>query len=109
MIVPMKKVTVVAQTKDAEATVKALKDLGVLHVEHATAPKGADINELNSYITLITNAMSVLSGPEFVKTTPVENGRHVWDWKKAAVHITNQWKRIDQLVEYSRQLAANIK
>ena len=109
MIVPMKKINIVTQAKDAEGAVKALRGLGVLHVEHRNAPKGTDINELSANIALVSNASAVLNGPEFVNRTPVENGRHVRDWKAAAYHIVDLWKRIDQLGEYSRSVIANIK
>ena len=40
MIVPMKKATILFETKDAEATVKYLRTLGVLQVEHQNPPGG---------------------------------------------------------------------
>ncbi len=43
MIVPMKKATFLFETGDADATVKYLRTLGVLHVEHQNLPEGRDI------------------------------------------------------------------
>ncbi len=109
MIVQMKKINIVTQAKDAAGAVKALRGLGVLHVEHRVAPKGIDINELSANIALVSSASAVLNGPEFISRIPSENGRHVRDWKAAAHHIVDLWKRIDQLGEYSRSVIANIK
>ena len=46
MIVPMKKVTVIVQSKDIPSTLKAIAGSGVLHVEHQNVPTGEDITVL---------------------------------------------------------------
>ena len=109
MIVPMKKAAVITQFKDAGHAIKTLGSLGVLHVEHQTPPLGADIASLRDEIALAEKAAGILSGPEFSKKTPIENERHVKDWKAAASHVVESYKRLDHLEEYSRHLRNGIK
>lgn len=45
MIVPMKRLTLVTLQKDQEETVKALEQLGVVHVTHVRAPSGDAMDE----------------------------------------------------------------
>jgi vacuolar-type H+-ATPase subunit I/STV1 len=50
MIVRMKKLTVMTQTKDAFLTLKRLRCLGALHVENTISPAGKDIISLEEHI-----------------------------------------------------------
>jgi vacuolar-type H+-ATPase subunit I/STV1 len=79
MIVQMKKVTVVAQEKDASPTVNAMRSLGVLHVEHQIAPAGQDINELHDDLVLVNRAVAILSGTEFSSKRTA--AKQLGDWK----------------------------
>lgn len=109
MIVPMKKAVVIVQEKDAPEAIKSLRSLGVLHVEHQNPPAGTDIASLREDIALVSNALAILSGPEFAGKPVAEPGRHVKDWKTAAQHVIESWKRYDQLEEYSRSLKISVK
>ena len=40
MIVPMEKIAVIVQEKDASLAIKKLQSLGVLHVEYQNTPQG---------------------------------------------------------------------
>ena len=103
MIVPMKKVTVVVQEKDASSAVNAMRSLGVLHVEHEVAPAGKDINELQDDLALINRAIAILSETEFFsKKTTV--AKEPGDWKSNALHIVDLRKRYGQLQQYSLTL-----
>jgi len=103
MIVPMKKVSVVTQSKDAASAIESLRSLGVLHVVNENLPKGKDVSAIREEIDLINKAVQVLSLPEFSKskTAPKE----LEDWDVTARHIIDSWKRLDQLGDYSRMLA----
>lgn len=110
MIVPMKKAAVIVQSKDAEEAIRALRSLGVLHVEHQNLPTGPDITFLRDDIALAQGAIGILSSPEFSRHgPPAEEGMHVKEWKLAARHVVESWKRLDQLEEYSRHLKTSIK
>lgn len=109
MIVPMKKVAIITQSKDADDTVKEVERLGVLHVEHQTPPKGSDISILKDDIAILENALGILSGPEFAGRRVTGQAKAVRDWRAAARHVVESWKRLDQLSEYSLSLRKRIK
>jgi len=106
MIVPMKKLTVIVQAKDADSTVSKLRKLGVLHVEHQQTPQGQDISALKDDMLLINEAIGILSQPEFSQKSSKDKALD--DWKFTVRHIINLWKRLDQLEEYSRSLKKKI-
>lgn len=108
MIVPMKKVFILAQSKDAEAAVKSLRKLGVLHVEHQKAPKGEDINSLHEDLTVIEKAIAILSLPEFYEKCDISSAKMLKDWRLAAKHLADSKSRYDQLCEYSISLKEKI-
>jgi V/A-type H+-transporting ATPase subunit I len=60
MIVPMKKVTLVVLDREREAALRALRALGVLHVEKGV-PSGQGLADLNSELSTLDQAMAVLS------------------------------------------------
>lgn len=109
MIVPMKKVAIITQAKDAESAIKSLRSLGVVHVEHVQLPRGKDINVIQDDLALLDQALEVISEAEFA--TGCEGSlarRDIADWKTACHHIIDAWKRLDQLQEYSRELSLKI-
>jgi V/A-type H+-transporting ATPase subunit I len=106
MIVPMKKVFVVCQAKDADGAVSDLRKLGVMHVEHQKAPQGADILALSDDISLAGNALDVLS--QYCSREEKTKQKETRDWKLTSRHIIDTEKRLDQLKEYSRLLKVRI-
>jgi V/A-type H+-transporting ATPase subunit I len=107
VIVPMTKVTVVAQEKDASQTVSAMRSLGVLHVEHQIAPAGKDINALQDDLALVNRATAILSETEFSPKRTAA-AKEPGDWKSSARHIINLRSRYEQLQEYSLVLKKGI-
>lgn len=109
MIVPMKKITLIVQSKDADSTIEQLRSMGVLHVEHQQAPKGQGINNLKDDIALIDTAMGILSKEEFVGRVALQNNnKEPDDWRFTTKHIIDLYKRFNQLEEYSRTLKQRI-
>lgn len=107
MIVAMKKVSIIAQDKDADSLVSGLRSLGILHVEHRQAPKGEDISALKEDISMTFAAIQILTEPMYVKFTPKEQTIPA-DWRFTTKHIIELDKRLQQLEEYSRILLARI-
>jgi V/A-type H+-transporting ATPase subunit I len=107
MIVPMKKINVIIQEKDADSAVAQLRSLGLLHLEHQRLPCGKDIAALQDDIALIDQALGVLSETEFLKERN-KNSQEPSDWKFTAHHIIDTRKRIEQLQEYSLTLKNRI-
>ena len=108
MIVPMKSVFILTQSKDTSAVVKSLRSLGVLHIENQQAPKGEDINSLHEDLALIEKAISTLSLPEFYEKCDVSSAKMLKDWRSAAKHLTDSKQRHDQLLEYLTSLKEKI-
>lgn len=104
MIVPMKKVLLVVQAKDADATISTLRSQGVLHVEHSQPPKGKDIVSLQDDITTVAKALEILSEPDFAAKNAAQNHKEAGDWKLIAGHIIESHKRLNQLQEYFQRL-----
>jgi V/A-type H+-transporting ATPase subunit I len=108
MIVPMRKATILFTTGDAEVTVKDLRTLGVLHIEHQNPPEGRDISALIEKVALINSSLDVLNRvPESEKTTRLQktiNG----NWQAVADHIIGLDKREEQLVSLRRTITGQI-
>lgn len=109
MIVVMKKVFIFMQAKDAEETTKTLAGLGLLHIEHQRPPKGEDINALQNNLSLINEALDILSGAEFAAADAKKGDASHSDWKDTCRHIIDTKKRLEQLQNYGRALQAGIK
>ncbi len=107
MIVPMKKIWCVCQSKDAQDTLSRLRRLGVVHVEHQQVPQGGDIAALQEDILLADTALNVLS--RFCEAPDgAARAQSVPDWKAVSRHIVDLEKRVDQLKEYARLLKGRI-
>lgn len=109
MIVPMKKAVIIAQSKDAEAAVKKLRSLGVVHVEHIQEPKSKDISAIHEDIAIIDEAFGILSGFAHKKEGEQPHpGKHP-DFRGLSRHIIDLYKRLSQLREHSRHLENSIE
>ncbi|MBU4376170.1 MAG: hypothetical protein KKD29_01680 [Candidatus Omnitrophica bacterium] len=112
MIVPMKKATIFVQSKDADGAINELRSLGILHVEHHKAPAGKEIEIIASGISMLSEAINILSEQAFINRAARERDaktpRPAKDWKTAALHIIDARKRFEQLKEYSVTLKAMI-
>lgn len=109
MIVPMKKIAVIAQSKESGACIRSLQALGVLHVQHSGIPSGQDISELREDSALAENAIRILSSPEILCSSRDRKSGFIEDWKTSVRHVVESWKRLDQLEEYSRGIRNSIK
>ena len=108
MIVPMKKATILFETADAELTVKDLRTLGVLHIEHQNPPEGRDISALAEKVTLINSSLDVLNRAEAsANNIPPQNTIN-GDWSAIAEHIIGLDKREEQLESSSRTITGQI-
>lgn len=107
MIVPMKKTTLLMQAKDAGHCLRDLRRLGVLHVEHQNLPQDKDIAILQEEAALINSSIDVLKQAGALEKYPKEQTISS-DWKAAAKHLMDLWKRYDQLESYSRNIIHQI-
>jgi len=107
MIVPMKKVAILVQSKEASGAIEKLRSLGVVHVEHQRPPEGRNITSIQDELALVKGAIRVLSEPEFLQQG-LKSSRGPSDWKSTARHIVDLDSRLDQLQEYSLTLKNKI-
>jgi len=107
MIVPMKKLFLVTQDKDAQASLEEIRKLGVLHIEHLNAPKGNKLALLNNDSALIDQSISLLEGIEKKNIASLGN-KSTAEWHVLARHIIDLHKRYQQLKEYSTTLSLRI-
>ncbi|MCX5656934.1 MAG: hypothetical protein NTZ48_01665 [Candidatus Omnitrophica bacterium] len=108
MIVPMSKVNVIMQAKDAESVLERLRLFGVLHVEHGQIPSGKDMGVVKEDIELIDEAARILSISEPLKDKEYKTVENFKEWYPLARHVIDLWKRLEQLREYSITLTKNI-
>ncbi len=94
MIVPMKKIFVVMQGKDATAALRTLQDLGVVHVEHERLPVGANLQDLQNQVKTLQEAAQVLPGTKDQIQLPPS-----WDSVKKAEEIVQLKSLIEQIEE----------
>lgn len=105
MIVPMKKVSLIMQSKDAVEAVAAVRSLGLLHVEHQQQPKGKDITALAESIALVNSACGILSVCAAAKKAQRQPSQPAEAFCR---HVIDTAKRIEQLEEYGRSLTGMI-
>lgn len=60
MIIPMKKIFLIVQSKDVNASLHKLRELGVLHIEHQNIPSSQTIEKLNEEKEAAGEAISLL-------------------------------------------------
>lgn len=60
MIVKMKKITLIVQSKDMDSTIESVRELGLLHVEHENAPAGDNIAALKEKLNRVSKTAAVL-------------------------------------------------
>jgi len=109
VIVPMRKATVLCETRDAEATVTYLRTLGVLHVEHQNPPDGRDVSTLRERVALIQSSFDVLNQVMVLQENRQPQKNISGDWMAAVNHIIGLGRRQEELESSSRNIAAQIQ
>ena len=108
MIVPMKKATILFETRDAETTVKYLRTLGVLHVEHQNPPDDRDISAFQEKVALINSSFEVLNRAITSEKTRQPQNKINGDWITVADRIIELGKRQEELESTSRNIIGQI-
>ncbi len=102
MIVPMKKVSVLTQSKDADLTIRRLRKLGILHVEHQKPPEEKNMDILESAIILVDKAINILKEVRRENSGLKKIKKHKNDKRPKAGHVVDLHNRITRLEEYLR-------
>lgn len=109
MIVPMKKIAVLTQVRDANQAVESLCDLGVVHIKNIQLPDSQAVKTLLGDIALIDEAVNILSQDKLIKAAGEYKQQEAGDWKFISRHIVDLANRIRQLEEYSWQIKSQIE
>lgn len=85
MIVPMKKVFVVALDKDIDSVLEALCGAGTVHVEHHKKPVGTKVDDLKEKVNRMAKVVEVLSAQDdHYKPVHLDNCQkecdEIWEW-----------------------------
>jgi V/A-type H+-transporting ATPase subunit I len=109
MIVAMKKIAVIMQSKDAADGIKQLRKQGVVHVEHQQLPKSRSLGFVHDDLSLIEQALDILVQEKVVEfpNYPSET-KEVADFRAVSHRIIDLWKRIEHLEEYGGELKQKI-
>ena len=76
MIVPMKKIYLVMQQKEAPEALETLRQVGVVHVENEKIPGGERMARLKEEVNLLENALAIIkSGRQ--KASPLKDGNPI--------------------------------
>ena len=109
MIVPMRKATILFKTGDAETTIKSVRSLGLLHVEHQNRPESREISRLMENVSRIDSSLDILNqetGSD-KKTQPQE--KITGDWMAVVTHIIELGRYLEELKTSSSHLTSQIK
>ncbi|MEW6170390.1 MAG: hypothetical protein AB1472_02365 [Candidatus Omnitrophota bacterium] len=109
MIVPMKKIALIMQAKDASSSMMRLRKEGIVHIEHQQPPKSRDLTLLYEELGLLNRSIEIISQ----RTIKEENAftkedKKIIDFKKTSLHIVDLVKRIDYLEEYAKELKQKV-
>lgn len=74
MIVAMKKLTLLCTRASRELTLDALRELGVVHLQHVTAPEGEGLEQARNHWNYLRRALEVL--PKHPPTEPSGKSAH---------------------------------
>jgi V/A-type H+/Na+-transporting ATPase subunit I len=108
MIVPMKKATILFKTEDADETVKYLRTLGVLHVEHQNLPEGREISVLQEKVALVNFSFDVMNRVILLERNIQAQSKINGDWIEVTNHIIELGERKEQLESSSRNIIGQI-
>ncbi len=108
MIVPMKKIAIIVQAKDADSAINRLRSEGVLHVEHQQLPQGKDISILQEEASEVSKALDILSAAQDWQKPFSITQKEAHDRRLIARHIIDLHRRLDQLQEYAKAVVNNL-
>ncbi len=95
MIVPMKKIHVVARQQDDVALLEGLRDLGLLHVEHVRAPKGREVSKISEDVRVLEQVVHLLAHEHHLPQKELKKS----GWRERAHVILGLAVLIDQQTE----------
>jgi V/A-type H+-transporting ATPase subunit I len=99
----MKKLTLLCTCASREATLDALRDLGVVHLQHVQLPEGVDLDEARNLVDHLKRALEVLPKHPHVKPsgkTPHEVVKSVWELIHRKQELTEQVEALEMDIRH---------
>lgn len=103
MIVKMKKLTLLCTRSSQEKTLAALRDLGVVHLQHIQPPEGADLDESRSLFDHLKRVLEVLPKHSHVKPSgnkPYDTVKAVWELIHRQQALTEQMETLELQIRH---------
>lgn len=101
MIVKMKKLTLLCTPAQQEQTLKKLRDLKVVHVEHVKAPEGHELEQARNHLMYVQRAKEVLEARP--KTDPSgKDPDHLVETVWKLIHKEKELQETLQALEHER-------
>jgi len=101
MIVPMKKISVIVQSKDIDSTLKNLAKLGALHIEHQRPPMNENIALINEKYGSLSRVIEMLPDSDTAVETHDKPDKLIHD-------IFNLVDKKETLIEGIKNIKKNI-
>jgi len=109
VIVPMKKAAILFRTCDADETIKHIRALGVIHVEHQNPVEGKNISDLREKAASINSAVDFMHlARGSLKSDPPQESVS-GEWKDLADRIIELGRERENLETAARSLAGQIQ
>ncbi len=99
----MKKLTLLCTRSSQEKTLAALRDLGVVHLQHIQPPEGADLDESRSLFDHLKRALEVLPKHPHVKPSgnkPYDTVKAVWELIHRQQTLTEQIETLELQIRH---------
>jgi V/A-type H+-transporting ATPase subunit I len=108
MIVKMQKTTILVQSKHSNEALRALRELGIVHVKHVHRPYAEGITALERRIEELDRALFILGDskmPKAVENKELEKEK-VTECVKEVIYLYNEKERLqNHLIELEKELA----
>jgi len=103
MIVKMKKLTLLCTPAQQEKTLKQLRDLKVVHVEHVRAPEGGELDQARNHLLYVQRAKEVLQSRPDAGTATGKDPDQLVDTVWKLIHKEKELKETLQALEHERE------
>ncbi len=102
MIVKMKKLTLLCTPAQQEETLKKLRDLEVLHVEHVQAPEGHELEQARNHLLYVQRAKEVLQSRPDADPATGKDPHDLVDTVWKLIHKEKELKETLQALEHEK-------
>jgi len=103
MIVKMKKLTLLCTPAQQEETLKVLRELEVVHVEHVRAPEGSELDQARNHLLYVQRAKEILQSRPDAGTATGKDPDQLVDTVWKLIHTEKELRETLQALEHERE------